>query len=208
MQATLNNTAFKAADRELIDGFVNTIIGYYEKRDATQEREGRGWYRYAQDFAHDVAIETGITLKQAAYVIAALSNNVTWERQLKSTIAFVKHILDGGSAEQGFGFIIDCQRKAARIILERDYSALSGPKVTVFAANILGDYNEVTIDRHALRVCLGRHTDDNETTGWVRPGKRRAMLEAAYHEAARLTREDAATLQAITWTVYRGCSGF
>ena len=96
MQATLNNTAFKAADRELIDGFVNTIIGYYEKRDATQEREGRGWYRYAQDFAHDVAIETGITLKQAAYVIAALSNNVTWERQLKSSTERVRSAVNFG----------------------------------------------------------------------------------------------------------------
>lgn len=209
MQATLYNTTFKASEREMIDTFVDRIIHYYEMRDAAAEREGRGWYRYAQDFAHDVASETGISLKQAAYVIAVLSNNVTWERQLKSTIAFVKHVLDGGDAEIGFGFIIECQRKAARIILEHDFAALSGPKVTVFAANILGDYSQVTIDRHAVRVCFGRHTDDNETTKWVRAGsKGRAMLEAAYHEAARITREDPATLQAITWTVYRGSSGF
>jgi hypothetical protein len=123
-------------------------------------------------------------------------------------VPFIKHVLSGGDAAKSFGFVPACQVKAAAILLNDDWAALSGPKVTVFAANILGDYSEVTVDRHALRVCLGRHTDDNETSGWVRPGKRRAMLEAAYHEAARITREDAATLQAITWTVYRGCSGF
>jgi hypothetical protein len=208
-QATLDNTKFSAVELAAIEGFVNNLLTYYDQANDTLFKAGASWYRYAQTFCERVARECKITPKMAAFVIAALSNNIPWEDQVRDTIPFVLHIRRGGDWNVSPGrFLPACKEKAARI-LAGDFDALTGPKVTVFARNMLGDYTHVTIDRHAVRGALRRHTDDNETSRWVAAkGKKRKMLEAAYHEASRLRAIEPAILQAVVWTVYRGSSGF
>lgn len=206
MQATIKTTEFSAIELDQISEYAINIRLVLRAATVRQTIEGTQWYAYAEQFAERVAIATGISKKQAAYVIAALSNNVSWEKQLDHTIPLVLAALDG--LPMPGPFIGGCKKIAQQIICEKDYNALRGPKVTVFARNILGDYSGVTVDRWALRVALGRFTDDDETKKWVRPGKRRALIEAAYHLVADQESIAPAILQAITWTVIRGASGF
>ena len=77
--------------------------------------------------------------------------------------------------------------KADAILRTGDLSILSGPKVTAYFRNIMGEWQHVTLDRHAVRPIskLGKDTP----TGKVE----RARMEAAYREA-EARGEGAATL--------------
>jgi hypothetical protein len=204
------SVGFTAEENETISTLYQNILAVRERASDTEVNAGNVWYQYAEDFCWNVKVElkelTGVDVpfKHIAYAVAALSNNVYWERQVKGTTRCLHLILTGDiDAACHMGFMPLGVRKAADIILNGNLDALTGPKVTVFAHNICGDYSLVCVDRHAAAIAVGRKMNDNETTGWVRSGPRRNMLEAAYHRAAAHYGEPVAILQAITWTVWR-----
>lgn len=202
-------TEFSDAEVATISTLTRNIVDWCEAATADQVAEGRVWYAYAQDLAKQVTVNLrskGLTVdfRTVAAIVAVTSNNMPWERQLRVTEPLVEALLRGQDAKKlGLGILFGTIDKAERII-NGDMSALSGPKVTVFYLNIIGIYDKVTVDRHAVRCAVNAYTDENETGRWVRPdSRRRFMMEAAYYLAARSLSGDPATVQAIAWTAYR-----
>lgn len=194
---------FTPAEADIIGDYAARIVWAFDSASAAQVEEGTIWYRYAQGFAQQIADDTSISLEAAAGVIAVTSNNVKWATQVQWTAPLIRDLLAGIPHREARGpFFFHGKERAARV-LAGDYSAISGEKIVPFWRNISGDYSLATIDRWAVRVAVGYFTQERETQGFMR-GRKRLLLDAAYHLAADVLNLDVAILQAITWCVVRG----
>lgn len=166
------------------------------------------WYNRANDYAQGFATKYGISVAQAAGIIAITSANKSWEENLKCTESF----LETGNTRH-FGYIT---QRCADILTTnditeignivfggtRDRSKGNGNKVFNFFLNILFPdiENGVTIDRHAA-----------EALGFKQPKtpKQYKTIELVYFELTAHVNELWGThymahqIQAAVWVAFR-----
>lgn len=185
--------------------YAANIRAFYRAATPEQLLSGRGWYAEAHQFAVTIAREYGLTVRNAAAIIAVTSPSVSWANQLNYTRAMLDSILRGDAKIVG-PFYNANKEKARRIVNgENADDVVSGVKVTAFWANVYGDGSVVTVDRHALRVALNADLDPEQCKVLLQPKSRiRLMALAAYHLAALQLAELPHIVQAVTWVVWRG----
>lgn len=181
--------------------FTRAILKTYRRADADHLSTGAGWYAHAHELAGQIAGQSyGVTARQAAGVIAALSPQNGWEKN----VAGARHACIVGSAK---GLHVGCQtRKADAILSGADpLEVLNGRKERAFFCNVADpdDVAHVTIDRHAHDIACGKRFGDADTRGLSSAG-RYANLEHAYRRAAKIAGVTPNQLQAITWQVWTG----
>ena len=190
---------------------IHNITSVYRDADETQHAEGLLWYSDAQKAAHDIAVKYDIAVYLAVAVIAALSPNNKWSRNVVNADALIGAFIRGdGLLSVKVSTYHAMKRKAWDILAARpDYDGakamLKGQKITSFFMDIMGEFN-VTIDGHARNIAYGERvglTDDRTNIG-VREYR---ALQAAYEEAARRVGLMPYQLQAITWRVWRDRHG-
>lgn len=190
---------------------IHNIISVYRDADAVQYNEGLAWYPDAQKAAHDIAALHGIAVYLVVAVIAALSPNNKWSRNVTNAATLIDAFLRGDGIDSvKVSTYHAMKRKAWDILAARpDYDGakamLKGQKITSFFMDIMGEFN-VTIDGHARNIAYGERvglTDDRTNIG-VREYR---ALQAAYEEAARRVGLMPYQLQAITWRVWRDRHG-
>jgi len=186
---------------------VHNITSVYRDADAVQYNEGLVWYPDAQKAAHDIAAKYGIAVYIVVAVIAALSPNNKWARNVINADALIGAFLRGDGIDAVKVSTYHAMKKKAWDILAArpDYDGakrmLKGQKITSFFCDIMGEFN-VTIDGHARNIAYDEKvglTDDRTNIG-VREYR---ALQAAYEEAARRVGLMPYQLQAITWRVWR-----
>jgi hypothetical protein len=190
---------------------IHNITSVYRDADAVQYNEGLIWYPDAQKAAHDIAVKYDIAVYIVAAVIAALSPNNKWSRNVKNADALIGAFIRGDGIDSvKVSTYNKMKAKAWDILAARpDYDGakamLKGQKITSFFMDIMGEFN-VTIDGHARNIAYGERvglTDDRTNIG-VREYR---ALQAAYEEAARRVGLMPYQLQAITWRVWRDRHG-
>ncbi|MGB1650732.1 MAG: DUF7178 family protein [Paracoccaceae bacterium] len=190
---------------------IYNISSVYNEADKTQHAEGLLWYSDAQKAAHDIAARHGVAVYIAVAVIAALSPNNKWTRNLVNADALIGAFIRGDGVDSvKVSTYHKMKAKAWDILAARpDYDGakkmLKGQKITSFFMDIMGEFN-VTIDGHARNIAYGERvglTDDRTNIG-VREYR---ALQAAYEEAARRLGLMPYQLQAITWRVWRDRHG-
>ena len=190
---------------------IYNICSVYNEADKTQHAEGLLWYSDAQKAAHDIAARHGVAVYIAVAVIAALSPNNKWSRNVTNADALIGAFIRGDGIDSvKVSTYNKMKAKAWDILAARpDYETakkmLKGQKITSFFCDIMGEFN-VTIDGHARNIAYGERvglTDDRTNIG-VREYR---ALQAAYEEAARRVYLMPYQLQAITWRVWRDRHG-
>ena len=190
---------------------IYNIISVYRDADKTQHAEGLLWYSDAQKAAHNIAVKYDVPVYIVVAVIAALSPNNKWSRNIVNADALIGAFIRGdGLLSVKVSTYHAMKRKAWDILMARpDYDGakamLKGQKITSFFCDIMGEFN-VTIDGHARNIAYGERvslTDDRSNIG-VREYR---ALQAAYEEAARRVGLMPYQLQAITWRVWRDRHG-
>ena len=190
---------------------IYNIISVYRDADKTQHAEGLLWYSDAQKAAHNIAVKYDVPVYIVVAVIAALSPNNKWSRNIVNADALIGAFIRGdGLLSVKVSTYHAMKRKAWDILMARpDYDGakamLKGQKITSFFCDIMGEFN-VTIDGHARNIAYGERvslTDDRTNIG-VREYR---ALQAAYEEAARRVGLMPYQLQAITWRVWRDRHG-
>ncbi|MEC7419800.1 MAG: hypothetical protein VX659_07030 [Pseudomonadota bacterium] len=190
---------------------IHNIVSVYRDADETQHAEGLLWYSDAQKAAHNIAVKYDIAVYIVAAVIAALSPNNKWARNIVNADALIGAFIRGdGLLSVKVSTYNKMKQKAWDILAARpDYDGakamLKGQKITSFFMDIMGEFN-VTIDGHARNIAYGERvglTDDRTNIG-VREYR---ALQAAYEEAARRVGLMPYQLQAITWRVWRDRHG-
>ena len=190
---------------------IHNIVTVLRDSDETQHAEGLLWYPNAQKAAHDIAIKYDIAVYLVVAVIAALSPNNKWSRNVTNADALIGAFIRGDGIDSvKVSTYHKMKQKAWDILAARpDYDGakamLKGQKITSFFCDIMGEFN-VTIDGHARNIAYGERvglTDDRTNIG-VREYR---ALQAAYEEAARRVGLMPYQLQAITWRVWRDRHG-
>ena len=190
---------------------IYNIISVYRDADETQHAEGLLWYDNAQKAAYLIALKYDVPVYIVAAVIAALSPNNKWTRNVPNADALIGAFISGdGLLSVKVSTYHAMKQKAWDILAARpDYDGakrmLKGQKITSFFCDIMGEFN-VTIDGHARNIAYGERiglTDDRTNIG----KKEYRALQAAYEEAARRVGLMPYQLQAITWRVWRDRHG-
>ena len=171
---------------------------------------GADWYPTANHAALIMAERYSVTLETAAGVIAALSPNNRWERNLTDADSMIRaYSIGGHNAADSIkvGTYNANKIKALSILSGEDcLQILGGLKVRAFYDCIIGG-DSVCIDGHAYAIWKGERIPTTKTPK-ITP-KIYDSIVADYRQAARVINlilkadYSAAQIQAITWTAWR-----
>ena len=171
---------------------------------------GADWYPTANHAALIMAERYSVTLETAAGVIAALSPNNRWERNLTDADSMIRAYSIGGhnAADSIKVGTYNANKIKALAILSGDdcLQILGGLKVRAFYDCIIGG-DSVCIDGHAYAIWQGCYIPTTKTPK-ITP-KIYDLIVADYRQATRVINlilkadYSAAQIQAITWIAWR-----
>jgi hypothetical protein len=211
MADAISTFGLREADIPLWTNFVAVYDGTSE----LERRRGERWYAYAWNQARAFAEThwhhgTQRRTAQAAAIVAALSQNTGWDRNLELAVAVfrAKGELDGGTFEP-------VRDKCSQLFHGSDpWQVLGGPKITAFYACIIaqGECADVVVDRHIAHIAFGRILEDRERNRKLRQLVSRdgyqAVVDALIKACDYINRRDSehwtyAKFQAICWVAWR-----
>lgn len=170
---------------------INSVISR-----ATPEEliAGINWYPLANAIAREMA--DGDLIKGAG-VLAALSPQKNWDVNVR----IARESFELG---RGTGNTPANNDKVTRILNgEEPLDVIGGKKVVSFFHNIVNPTGKnVTIDRHAVSVAIGRYSTDDDTKFLSRKGVYDSFA-TAYRRSAGRMKKNPAEVQAISWLVIR-----
>lgn len=185
------------AELPAISTLADNILAVYRDASDAHKREGSRWYHAAHTFARGLSERYGITLEQSAGIIAALSPQCSWARNMTCADQLVR---TGDTS----GVLGGSKRKAQAILAGGNpLDVLRGPKVRAFYANILdpAGSQDVTVDSHATDVAMGQRFASRRFP-LDRLGRYERIAEA-YALAAAMVGVLPLTMQAICWVAWR-----
>jgi hypothetical protein len=194
---------------------TKNILACFYAATATDIVDGTSWYPVALKYCQAIANESGLSVAKVAAVVAAISPNNKWEKNIKDAENLcLTYVTEGKDAAEVIKVSTYGVNKAKAIaILEGDdtqenhLNILNGQKVKAFYLNIMGDPDVVTVDGHAYSVWVGKYIPTTQT-----PAIGVAMhkqISSSYVKAKTLinkqlgTSYTASEIQAITWIVHK-----
>ncbi len=177
---------------------VNNIVSVYRLATAQEVALGRDWYPTAHRIVCDWADTFGRSIANVACIVAALSPQCEWKRNL----IIAADILSGHPPSIG-GSIHSFVRNAERIRDDRATDTAEyfkqGCKVRSFAVNLAGNYDIVTVDTHGAQIAAGSPASNLRVDTWAKY----TPVAEAYCIAAKRLRLAPAELQAVTWVTWK-----
>lgn len=178
------------------DTALSNLLAVFDRSDRT----GADWYPEAHDTCAGLAREYGLTTEQTTGVVAALSPQTGWARNL----VLARELIETGDTAH-----YDDAKAKARAILAgaAPFDVLGGPKVRSFHPNLLHPHRPgpVTCDRHHWSVLTGAPVYASDRT---------LELRGLYTFATGVTRTAARrigllphVLQSIVWVQWRSETG-
>lgn len=192
---------------------IYNIIGVYSLATQDEIEEGKAWYANARRECQELADNLGYPLAVVAGVVAALSPNNRWQRNLRDAEALLRGYRDGVDVREVKVSTYHAMRQKAWDICDeyvryvRDVSIaqiLNGPKITAFYKCILGHEDAVCIDGHAYNIAQGNRKG---LKGLNVSAKDMRETASQYVSAAEEVGLKPYELQAITWVVWRRIHG-
>jgi hypothetical protein len=201
---------------------ITSILGTFYLSTETERIVGRQWYSQAHTAALDLSLTYPISVITAAGVIAALSPNNRWHRNLLDADSLIDCFIERGphAASQlkvcTYGNNI---QKALTILkcshptIEDIAIILNGRKISAFYRCILGSQTAVCVDGHAYSIWAGQTITTSNTPN-IGP-RLYAQIVLDYTKAATMIDSKAPSheiispvqLQAITWLAHKRIIG-
>jgi hypothetical protein len=195
---------------------TDSIIAMYFQSNTLDRQMGAQWYHNAYMVCVTLGEKYGFCPNTVAGVIAALSPNNKWERNVEDAEAMLRaycYDLPWDSVSVcSYSANKDKAQTIIEMMLDSDdliTKVLRGNKTIAFYHCIAKDGNSDTpcIDGHAYNVWNGSVTNLKAVPAMS--DKTFAMIQDAYRDAAKLISSvtekyhSAAQVQAITWVAYR-----
>lgn len=188
--------------------YVKNILAIYRQASDADRDDGIWWYARAKVAAKDISIRHDIPVRIVVGVMAALSPNNRWERNVADADRLIAAYLNGDDIESVRVSTYNKMRAKAWAILDamptddqHVMRLLNGQKIVSFFSNIMG-HDTCTIDGHARNIAFAERvglTDSRTTIG----KKLYQELQDAYVVAAHAAGLKAYEMQAITWVVWK-----
>lgn len=186
------------------------ILAVFFKATDLETINGVDWYPAANHAAQIMASRYSVTLEMAVGVIAALSPNNAWERNLIDADSMIRAYSAGGrdAADSIKVGTYNANKTKALAILSGDdcLQVLGGLKVRAFYDCILAG-DSVCVDGHAYAIWTGGYIPTTKTPK-ITPKLYKA-ISADYRLATSAINSimhaeySAAQIQAITWLIWR-----
>lgn len=197
-----------AADMNISHAY---ILATFFHASAQERADGASWYDRASVAAAEIAAECSLSLSVVAGVVAALSPNNRWERNVMDATLLCRLFVAGGAtaAETCKVSTYSANKRKALAILAGSHplETLGGLKVRAFYACLIGSTTSVCVDGHAYAIWAGERIPTTKTPKIS--AKLYASISAAYIQAADTINAvtgasySAAQMQAITWLTWR-----
>ena len=192
------------------------IVAKFTLATSQEVQLGCDWYPSALSIAARIGEKYGLSAQTAAGVIAALSPNNRWERNIIDAENIIKCWAAGGTRSDLLAVKVctygKMKEKAIDILTTpigvNIKETLKGKKIVEFFNCITNPLlNDVCIDGHAYSVWFGQRLTMKE----VPPigVKLRAQIKTDYRDATAFINEElgtyysASTIQAITWVTHK-----
>jgi len=190
----------------------NNIEKVFKLATPEEIKDGVTWYALAQADARRMAIYYSIPLTTVVGVIASLSPNNKWERNVINAKDLIEGYLNGEHKESikvsTYHAMKDKAWSMLEDMLETDediLTRLNGQKIKSFYECIMG-YDACCIDGHAYNIW--RYERVGLTTDKTNIGKKLyAEIQGDYVRVAKKLDMKAYELQAITWVAWRRIHG-
>ena len=194
------------------------IVAKFQLATSQEVQLGVDWYRSALNISGRIASKYHLKVETVAGVIAALSPNNRWERNIIDAEAIIKCWAAGGTDEDILA--VKCctytaMRQKALDILTRDIpivEILNGAKIIEFFNCITNPVlNDVCIDGHAYSVWFGQRLTMKQVPNIGK--KLRQQIKTDYRDACQFINEELscfytpADIQAITWVTHKRIYG-
>jgi len=189
--------------------YGNILAVFFNATDL-ERINGEQWYQVANQASAVLAYRYGVTISTAAGVIAALSPNNRWGKNLDNSDALIRAYQLGGIDAANLIKVAtynNNKRKALKILDNGEpLDILGGLKVRAFYDCILGD-DSVCVDGHSYSIWAGLYIPTTKTPK-ITP-KAYDLISADYRLAADKinlilnANYSAAAIQAITWITWR-----
>lgn len=195
------------------------IIAVFDLASAGEVEEGLNWYARAERIACRLSHDYDIDMETCAGVIAALSPNNRWERNVVDAENIIRAYVDG-SPDDALNVKVctygKMKEKAVRVLessgtTEDIAEILNGRKITAFFYCIIGSNDHVCIDGHAYSIWFGDRLTMKDVPNI---GKRLCNCITEDYVAAteQINERDESELstfqvQAITWCAWRRLHG-
>ena len=191
---------------------IDNIIKVYKLATPEEKRDGIVWYANAYADCSRIALDLSVPVHIVTGVVAALSPNNKWERNVVNAHALIEGHLNGDGIDDIRVSTYNAMKRKAWHLLEEmpDHEGvidiLNGQKIVAFYRNIMGD-DTCTVDGHAKNIYYGeRHSLTDDKTNVTK--KEYKTISQAYVKAGKRVRVNGRSLkafeiQAITWVVWR-----
>ncbi len=189
--------------------YGNILAVFFNATDL-ERINGDQWYLVASQAAAVLANRYGTTTSIAAGVIAALSPNNRWDKNLENANSLIRAYQSGGLDAANLVKVATYNNnkvKALKILANGEpLDILGGLKVRSFYDCIMGNDN-ICIDGHAYAIWTGLYIPTTKTPN-ITP-KVYQLIAADYRLAADKinlilnANYSAAAIQAITWLTWR-----
>ena len=181
---------------------VDNIIDVYRSASDSDLVNGCEWYEVAMQttFGKKLKDMSEEDRMKAAGVIAAVSPLKSWSHNME----IARSIIIDGKYEGHTNAMLNKARRIMGLDAPNPgdiVDILSGDKIKSFFLNLIGHKSVVTIDRHAISICLGRSIGDNE--GNI-TSNQYLFFQRCYNIAADILGfKTPYELQAVTWLTWR-----
>tara|TARA_R100001086_G_scaffold24244_1_gene11433 strand:+ start:1331 stop:1930 length:600 start_codon:yes stop_codon:yes gene_type:complete len=192
---------------------IKNIINIYNLATPDEIKHGVTWYKKAYLESKKLALKYDIPIHIVIGVIASLSPNNKWDRNVENADTMINAFINGNAIESFKVSTYNKMKEKAWLILEtmpsyeETITILNGKKIVSFYKNINGDETEITIDGHARNIFY------NDRQGLTTPKTNITKLEyakiqKAYLKASKKIKVNdsvlkAYELQAITWLAWK-----
>ena len=203
---------FKQVSYSQLSKGSRAIVAKFELATSHEVQLGIDWYKSAWSISHRIAKQYDMMTATVAAVIAALSPNNKWERNVKDAENIIKAFKYG---EDDDVMAVKCctytmnKIKALNILKTTDlnYPAiLKGAKTIEFYHCIMLE-DDVCIDGHAYSIWYDERLTMKEVPNIGK--KLRATIKQDYKDATSFINEELgtdylpSTIQAITWVTHK-----
>ena len=190
------------------------IVAKFTLATSQEVQLGVDWYASALNIAGRIATKYHTRIELVAGVIASLSPNNRWERNIIDAEAIIKCWSAGGTRTDMLNVKVCTYTKMkqkAIDILTRDLpivEVLNGKKIVEFFNCITNPMlNDVCIDGHAYSVWFGQRLTMKQVPAIGK--KLRSQIKTDYRDATAFINDElnesftAAAIQAITWVTHK-----
>jgi hypothetical protein len=179
-----------------MSGSVDNLLRVWDQADFTDYAEGMLAYGRYRHTLNRLAKHYGYPLESVVGAFAALSPNLDYLNNLRSTVS----LLRGSERTAGYGA---CRDRAQRALRGEHFLAFTrGPKTRAFFSNIMdpSDPGPVTVDGHAYCAYVGQRMTMREVV-YLRMNY--DGVADAYREAAGRVNVLPCQFQAVLWFAWK-----